>query len=94
MGFTFSPKDQYDRTGLSSLRLILYKDEVCRLPRDCQELRVVSGRAWVTIPEKDMFLSPGDRVALNPRKAFALASALGNAPLVMEVWGRQEIGVL
>ena len=57
------------------------------------EIRVLSGRAWVTVPEKDMFLSPGDKVVLNPQKAFALASALGNVPLVLEVRGRQEIGV-
>jgi hypothetical protein len=73
--------------------LILYKDEVCRLPQACREIRVLSGRAWVTVPEKDLFLNPGDSVALNPRKAFALASALGNGPLVLEVRGQQEIGV-
>ena len=93
MGFGFTSKDRYDQPTLSSLRLILYKDEVCRLPQACREIRVLSGRAWVTIPEKDMFLNPGDKVVLDSRKAFALASALGNTPLVLEVWGRQEIGV-
>jgi hypothetical protein len=90
MGFT--SKDHYDQSTLSSLRLILYKDEVCRLPQDCREIRVLSGRAWVTVSEKDLFLGSGDSLALNPKRTLTLASALGNVPLVMEVRGWQGMG--
>jgi hypothetical protein len=93
MGFTLTSKGYNDQSTLSSLRLILYKDEVCRLPQGCQEIRVLSGRAWVTVSEKDLFLCSGDSLALNPKRTLALASALGNAPLVLEVRGQQEIGV-
>lgn len=83
MGFTSKGCD--NRKSLSPLRLILYRNEVFRLPRACQEIRVLSGRAWVTVSEKDLFLGSGDSLALNPKRSLALASPLGDAPLVMEV---------
>ncbi len=91
MGFTFTSKGYDDQLSLSPLRLILYKDEIFRLPQGGREIRVLSGRAWETVSEKDLFLSSGDRLALSPQKNLALASALGNTTLVLEVWGRQEI---
>ena len=92
MGFTFTSKGCNDQLLLTPLRLILYKDEIFRLPQGSREIRVLSGRAWVTVSEKDLFLSSGDSLALNPKRTLALASALGNVPLVMEVRGWQGIG--
>lgn len=67
------------------LRLILYKNEVCRIPHSYGEVRVVSGSAWVTMNGRDMFLVRGERVSLDSSEDMALVSALGKAPLILEV---------
>ena len=69
------------------LRLVLYKGEVCRLPRACQGLRVLSGRAWVTVDGKDITLNRGEQMAFAAPKDFALVSAIQNTSLIVEVWG-------
>lgn len=69
-------------------RLMLYKNELIRLPESCRELQVVSGQAWITQADKDIILRSGECAALNPSKDSVLVSALGNKPLIMEA--RQE----
>lgn len=71
--------------NMPMLRVLLYKNEVCRLPHAYSEIRVVSGNAWVTVDSRDMFLIRGERVALDSDRDFALISALGKTPLVFEV---------
>ena len=79
--------DKYQHTTQSlsdMLRLILYKDEVCRLPTTFKEIRVLSGLAWLTINGKDIMLGQGQKIALSSKEGFALVSAMCNTPLVLE----------
>jgi hypothetical protein len=68
------------------LRLILYKGELFHLPQIRQEIRVLSGRAWLTVAGKDIILTRGEKMSLTKKKDLALISALGQSPLVVEVW--------
>jgi len=69
------------------LRLVLYKDEVLRLPEDCKEIRVLSGNAWLTVNGKDITLTQGERESITPYKDTVLVSTLRDIPLVFEAWG-------
>ena len=66
-------------------RLVLPKGEVYRLPATRQVLRVQSGAAWVTQPGQDMFLEAGEKRVFTVKGDIALVSALGRAPLTLEV---------
>ncbi|MCB0208759.1 MAG: ParB N-terminal domain-containing protein [Anaerolineae bacterium] len=72
------------------LRLVLYKNEVCRIPQSYSEVRVVSGNAWVTMNGRDMFLVRGERANLGSSEDVVLISALGKTPLVLEVRSEKE----
>ena len=67
------------------LRLVLYPHELCRLPPKCRGIRVLVGQAWVTLAGEDLVLTPGEKMRFAPTKDFALVSALGNVPLIVEV---------
>ena len=69
------------------LRLMLYHNEVLRLPGASQGAKVVSGVAWVTVNGRDIFLASGERLWLPSRRDSALISALGYHPLILEVFG-------
>lgn len=73
--------------GKLLLRLMLYKDEVLRLPESCEEIRVLSGIAWLTINGKDITLAQGEKRLITPRKGMVLVSTLRDTPLVFEAWG-------
>jgi hypothetical protein len=66
------------------LRLMLYAKEVYRLPRACRAIRVLSGMAWLTINDEDIFLGRDEQVMVPVTKAGAIISALGNTPLIFE----------
>lgn len=65
-------------------RLILEQGEIFRFP-ECRELHVLSGVAWVTIAGEDVILTPQEKASLSSNKDFAVISALGNFPLILEV---------
>ena len=67
------------------LRLVLYQHELCRLPLKCRSIRVLAGQAWVTLAGGDLVLTPGEKMRFAPTKDFALVSALGNVPLIVEI---------
>lgn len=69
------------------LRLVLYKDEVLRLPEGCKEIRILSGNAWVTINGEDITIFQGEKRAITPHKDMVLVSTLRDTPLVFEAWG-------
>lgn len=69
------------------LRLVLYKNEVYRLPTPTCGIRILSGIAWVTTTGEDKILAQGEKVLFPVKKDFVLVSALGNVPLVLETWG-------
>jgi hypothetical protein len=73
------------------LRVVLYDREVLRLPFGSQGLRVRSGRAWLTLAGKDVILPSGETLRLAPRQETAIVSALGKAPLVLEILGDDRL---
>lgn len=77
--------------GKLLLRLILYKDEVLRLPESCKEIRVLSGIAWLTINGKDITLGQGEKRLITPHKDTVLVSTLRDTPLVFEAWGDSDM---
>ncbi len=70
------------------LRLVLYRGEVYRLPPAGRGVRILKGRAWVTHAGEDILLRRGDEAQLACGQGFALASAVGCTPLVLEVLGQ------
>ena len=73
------------KMAAAMLRLVLYQHELCRLPPKCRSIRVLAGQAWVTLAGEDLILAAGEKVQFVPTKDFALVSALGSFPLIMEI---------
>jgi hypothetical protein len=73
------------RSANVALRLVLYRGDVYRFPPGGRGLRILRGRAWVTYSGEDMFLARGDEACLVPNRGFALVSAVGRTPLILEV---------
>ena len=73
------------KMAAAMLRLILYRHELCRLPPKCRSIQVLAGQARVTLAGEDLVLTPGEKMRFAPTKDFALVSALGNVPLIVEV---------
>lgn len=69
------------------LRLVLWRNEVFRLSPESRGVRVLAGRAWVTYAGQDLILGRGDEVSITPGGDFALLSALGRRPLIVEILG-------
>lgn len=82
MGVRESQTDS--RTAPAVLRVVLYGGEVCRLPRSCRRVRVLSGQAWITLAGRDVLLTEGEQTTFTASKAPILVSGLGSAPLVLE----------
>jgi hypothetical protein len=74
------------------LRLVLYRGEVYRLPEAWRKIRIRSGLAWLTFAGQDTVLACGEEAGFGPGKDFALVSALGHAPLVLEILGEERRG--
>jgi hypothetical protein len=70
------------------LRLVLYRGEVYRVPPAGQGVRILRGRAWVTYGGQDILLTRGDETHFASGQDAALVSAVGCAPLVIEVAGQ------
>lgn len=73
-----------------SLRLALYQDEVARLPHTCHGVTVREGVAWITVQGQDKILRAGDAATFEPGRFPAVATALGGAPLILEVLGGER----
>lgn len=69
------------------LRVMLYSHETLRLPGATQQVRVKSGRAWVTLAGRDVVLTRGETLCVQARSEAALVSPLGCAPLIVEIVG-------
>jgi hypothetical protein len=80
------PKNRLNNTGLM-VRLMLQQEEVFRLPAASRSVQVVAGAAWLTVAGKDIFLKRGESIRLLTDKEMALVSALGQPPLILEVFG-------
>ena len=79
-------KNQSKATNLMS-RLVLRRGETYRLPAASGGIQVVSGVAWVTKGERDIFLGGGQRVLLTHHKEAVLVSGLSHTPLIVEILG-------
>jgi len=72
------------------LRLMLYKGEVCRLPKAYTSLCVVSGHGWLTVGGQDITLGPGEKLSLAARDDIVLISALRDTPLIFELRAKNQ----
>lgn len=79
-------ENQFKTTNLMS-RLVLRPGETYRLPVTSAGIQVVSGVAWVTKGEHDIFLGSGQQVLLTPHKEAVLVSGLSHTPLIVEILG-------
>jgi hypothetical protein len=64
----------------------LKKGELFRVPSGSKELHVLSGKAWITVAGEDIILNSGEKASLASNQGFAILSALGNMPLILEVF--------
>ncbi len=78
------------RSASVVLRLILYHGEVYRLAPTGRWIRILRGRAWVTYAAKDILLARGDEAHFASGQGFALVSAVGRTPLVLEILGPES----
>jgi hypothetical protein len=72
-------------TATTLMRVVLMKQETYRVAEDRQGLRVRSGQAWVTLNGRDLVLKRGDEIAVQSKNDFAVVSALGHGPVVIEL---------
>jgi hypothetical protein len=77
------------KTGVS-LRLVLYTNEVARLPHTCHGVTVREGLGWVTVEGQDRILRAGDAATFEPGRFPAVVTALGGTPLILEVLGGER----
>ena len=73
--------------GRVPMRVMLLRGEVQRIEANYRGLRVRSGRAWVTLNGNDLVLKRGQEIVLEAKDDFAVVSALGCVPLVIELLG-------
>lgn len=69
------------------MRVMLLQGEIQRVGSNYRGLRVRSGRAWLTVNGRDLVLKRCEEIALDMRRDAAVVSALGHAPLVIELLG-------
>lgn len=89
MPFRFTKRNlenQFKTTNLMS-RLVLHRGETYRLPAASGGMQVISGVAWVTVGERDIFLGSGQRLLLSQPKETVLVSGLSHTPLILEILG-------
>jgi hypothetical protein len=67
------------------MRVMLTKRETYRVPSKYQGLRVRAGLAWITLSGRDLLLKRSEEMTLMPMDDFAVVSALGCTPLVIEL---------
>jgi hypothetical protein len=69
------------------MRMMLLQGEVQCIAANYRGLRVQSGMAWITVNGRDLILKQCEEIALDMRRDAAVVSALGRAPLVIELLG-------
>ena len=62
---------------LTSCTFTLRKGELFRISSTIQEVKVLSGLAWLTVAGKDIILQAGEKASIRSDKDIALVSALG-----------------
>lgn len=79
------PKNS-DETSRARQRILLYRDELYRVPSCYESLRVIAGVALVTQGARDLILTPGHEAHLERNQDIALVSALRGSQLVVELY--------
>ena len=69
-----------------SQRLLLYRNELYRVPASYHKVRVITGTAFITQSAHDFILGPGHEASLQHSGDVALLSPLRNDPLVVELF--------
>lgn len=69
---------------VSPCRFTLLAGEIFRIPAMCQEVRVLSGSAWISVAQQDIILTSGEKALLTSNQGLAILSALGKTPLTLE----------
>lgn len=72
--------------SLVTAQFTLTKNEVFRIPSACQKVHVLSGMAWLTVAGEDIILTAGEKVSLGSYQDIAILSALGEVPLLLEIF--------
>jgi hypothetical protein len=67
-------------------RLLLYPQELYRIPATYGKVRVVAGMALLTQAGRDEILHPGHEASINAGGDVALVSALHSRQLVLELY--------
>jgi hypothetical protein len=70
-------------------RILLYPDELYRVPDGYCKLRVVAGTALMTQAARDLILAPGHEASLDRGRDCALISPLRSNHLIVELFGDQ-----
>ncbi|RIK33931.1 MAG: hypothetical protein DCC55_34005 [Chloroflexi bacterium] len=73
-------------TARARQRILLYQDELYRVPPCYETLRVIAGVALVTQGARDLILTPGHEAHLQRSQDIALVSALRGSQLVVELY--------
>lgn len=81
-------ENQLKTTNLMS-RLVLRRGETYRLPVASAGIQIVSGVAWVTQGDRDIFLGSGQKLLLSQPKEAVLVSGLSQMPLILEILGHK-----
>lgn len=68
-----------------ALRLMVLPGEVYRLPEAGQRLRVAAGQAWLSLQGQDLVLAAQESTRLPVSAEAALISAVGPAPITVEL---------
>jgi hypothetical protein len=68
----------------TTIRLMIYKGEVLRLPKGSRGLNVKEGTAWMTADGRDHVMGAGDEVRLGRSRWAPVVQAVCG-PLVIEV---------
>lgn len=82
----FKKESRPHQKSLVPHHFTLKKGELFRVPSGSKELHVLSGKAWITVAGEDIILNSGEKASLASNKGFAILSALGSMPLILEVF--------
>lgn len=60
------------------------KGDVFHVPFKARKVRVLSGKAWLSVAGRDVILRSGDLVDLSPSRYDPLITTLGDSPVIVE----------
>jgi hypothetical protein len=67
-------------------RILLYADELYRVPLHCRRLHIIHGTAYLSQDGQDFVLRPGEFICFAQTKGVVLVSPLRSPTLVIELF--------